>query len=50
MSVQIYKSEHAGQTAFVIIPDNKKSETVRQEVARPTSKVAQLETEINLES
>ena len=49
-SVQIYKSEHAGQTAFVIIPDNKKSETVRQEVARPTSKVAQLETEINLES
>ena len=49
-SVQLYKAEHAGQTLFVIIPDNEKSETVRQKVAQPTSKVAQLETEINLES
>jgi len=48
--VQIYKSEHAGQTVFVIIPDNKKGKSVRREVAQPTLKVAQLETETSIES
>jgi hypothetical protein len=49
-SVQIFKSEHSGQTVFLIIPDNEKSESVMQEVAQPTSKVAQLETEKSIES
>jgi hypothetical protein len=49
-SVQIYKSEHAGRTVFLIIPDNEDSERLRQEVAQPTSEVAQLETETNVES
>jgi len=41
-SIRIYKTQHAGQTAFVMIPDNEKSETVRLEVAQLTLKVAQL--------
>ena len=49
-SVQIYKSEQAGQTVFVIIPDNEKSENVRHGVAQLISKVAQPEAETNLES
>jgi hypothetical protein len=49
-SVKIFKSEHAGQTVFLIIPDNEKSENVRQEVAQPTSKVAQPAAETSIES
>ncbi len=49
-SVQIYKTEHAGQSAFVIIPDHEDSERLRQEVAQLISKVAQPETENSIES
>jgi hypothetical protein len=38
-----------GQTAFVIISDNKEGESWKQEVVQPTLKVAQPETETNIE-
>ncbi len=49
-SVQIYKSEHAGQTVFVIIPDNEKSGSLKQEVAQPNVEVAQPVAENDTES
>jgi hypothetical protein len=48
-SVQIYKSEHAGQTVFVIIPDDEKSGSLKQEVAQPNAKVVQPTSENNIE-
>ncbi len=49
-SVQIYKSEYAGQSVFVIIPDNEKSENLNQEVAQPNAKVVQPHHENDIES
>ena len=49
-SIQIYKTEHAGQSVFVIIPDNEEGESLKLEVAQPNAKVVQPETETNLES
>jgi len=49
-SVQIYELENAGQTIFVIIPDNEKSENVGQEVAQPNAKVVQPNHENDIES
>jgi hypothetical protein len=49
-SVQIYKSEHAGQSIFVIIPDNEEDMYFKLEVAQPNAKVVQPETENDIES
>ena len=49
-SIQIYKTEHAGQSVFVIIPDNEEDESLKLEVAQLTLKVAQPETENSSES
>ena len=49
-SIQIYKTEHAGQSAFVIIPDNEESESLKLEVAQLTLKVAQPKSEDSSES
>ena len=49
-SIQIYKTEHAGQSVFVIIPDNEEGESLKLEVAQPNAKVEQSKTETSIES
>ncbi len=49
-SVQIYRSEYAGQAGFVILPDNEEGKSLKQKVAQPNAKVVQPIAETNIES